>query len=121
MGKKLTVARGSWEPVRVVFKDTDGVAEDLTGYTVYFIVGHTRDGTSEIFRLTSSNVEECTVNAAAGIATFYIGEDDTEDLPEGSYWYDVWVLTPSNKYRQRVSPETLTVGPRVPVDVPPPD
>lgn len=123
MATKLKVPRGSWEPIRVLFRNADGSAEDMTDYVVHLVVGRARDGSAELFRLRSTEAEECSFTALTGNFLFYCLSSFTEELTQGTtLWYDVWTRSPGGELQQRVAPTQFEIGPRVPdeVDIPAP-
>lgn len=110
----IDIPRGSYEPVRAYFRQSDGTSiYDLTNHVVMMTVGRKKDGSDEVFRLSSADPSQCTINLATGVATFVFEEETTQDVAFGSYWYDVWVRYPDGNVRRWGEPSRLEISSRV--------
>ena len=95
----LTVDQGATFNSDVTVKDANGNAFNLTGYT------------STRTRTTIT----CTVNAdpTTGIVTMSLTADQTGQLEEGRYVYDLEILQTSSSTITRVIEGIITVRPQV--------
>lgn len=101
MSTTIIMARGSAR--RLIFELTDsetGEPLPLVDRFVELCVVTKLGAETEILTKSTQNVEDGTVtDAAGGVAEIYIYSSDTEDIPPGSYRYDVWVIEdPEHEY-----------------------
>lgn len=84
---KVSLYRGDTLTLAVVITDSSDEAYDLTDYTVTMIVKSQKNDTnaSAVIAQKTATVSDPT----SGIATFEFDTDDTDDVDEGKYWYDI--------------------------------
>ena len=89
--------QGDDEAITVTFKDEDGVAIDITGYTVFFTIKKRPDEDSDdsdaIFKATITSHTD----PANGITTIDIPRDTMADIEARRYVYDLQLKDTSDK------------------------
>ena len=91
----INIIRGDTETITVTFTDSDSVAIDITGYSVWFTVRRSVPATSLTDDTDALISKEFTTGGATGIATFAFSETDTtQDIDK--YYYDVQYKDGSN-------------------------
>jgi len=105
----LTIDQGTTFSSDVTVKDANGNPFDLTGYTA---IARMAKGYSSTRTRT---IITCTVAASAtsGVITMSLTADDTTQLEEGRYVYDLEILQTSSSTITRVIEGVITVRPQV--------
>lgn len=85
----LTYYRGSTDICSVQWKDSAGVAVDLTGYTAELTI---RDSSGTIIGETGSGIT-ATITTGSGLVEFTITDNAAAALPAGTHRYDIWVVS----------------------------
>jgi hypothetical protein len=91
-----TRKRGDTYPDRFLFKDADGAAVDITGWTAFQLTINTEklpaDNTNEVLQLTGA----ITGAATLGVVEFAWLDIDADQTP-GTYYYDVQAIMANGK------------------------
>ena len=105
----LTIDQGATFNSDVTVKDSNGNAFDLTGYTAQAKMAK---GFSSTRTRTSMT---CTIStpATTGVVTLALTADQTSQLEEGRYVYDLEILQTSSSTITRVIEGIITVRPQV--------
>lgn len=114
----LCIPQGADFDLPVQFFDEGGLAEDLTGGTVYFNLKYTTDDPTALLTKVSTTPSQVTILTpnTDGKAVVHLLNADTSALIVGyTYVYDVWAKFASGKQQQWRPPSPLTIGPRVTV------
>lgn len=96
-----TMFRGDDKTFEITVKDSDDVAVDLTGGTMFFSVKETEnDPTALITKDSAVGITEIEfTNPTGGIAQIKLVPADTRNLKAGEYLYDVqFTTTTSTKH-----------------------
>jgi hypothetical protein len=97
MGER-TRKRGDTYPDRFLFKDADGAAVDLTGWTNFQLTINPEktpvDDSGQLLQLTGA----ITGAATLGVVEFAWLDADANQTP-GTYWYDVQAIMANGKRR----------------------
>lgn len=82
--------RGADKNFRFTVLDDDGVAVDITGWAVEWVVRkHKGDqGTALLSKTAGSGIILTT--PASGILTVAVADTDTDGIPAGTYYYTLW-------------------------------
>lgn len=91
----ITVIRGDDVALNVAFKDNDGVAIDITGYTVFFTVKDNLNIDNDAEALISKTITNHTA-PLTGQTTINLSNTET-NLAEGVYSYDFQTKDGSGK------------------------
>ena len=107
----LTLYQGATYNSDVTVKDANGKAFDLTGYTASAKMAKGYASTKTRKTIT------CTVNGdpTTGIVTMSLTADQTSQLDEGRYVYDLAILQTSTSTITRVIEGIITIRPQVTV------
>jgi len=91
-GDKFKIIRGDTENIIVTFKDSDGVAINLTNKVVFFTVKEV-DAIDEIYDTNAKISKKITVhsNPTAGETTIALTSEDTNLTPK-DYLYDLQIV-----------------------------
>jgi len=92
---KITVIRGDDVTLNATFKDENGTAINITGYTVFFTVKSDLTATTDTGALISKTVTGHS-SPTTGQTTVSLTSTDT-NLAEGNYYYDFQTKDGSNK------------------------
>jgi|TARA_B100000902_G_scaffold236505_1_gene224055 hypothetical protein len=105
----LTIDQGTTFSSDVTVKDANGNAFDLTGYTALARMAKGYSSTR------TRTIITCTVAASAvsGVITMALSADETGQLEEGRYVYDLEILQTSSSTITRVIEGVITVRPQV--------
>lgn len=90
----IEIIRGDDITINCAFKDADGVAINITGYTVFLTVKN-RLGDADADALISETVSSHT-DPTNGITVITLDNSQT-DVDEGSYFYDFQLKTGAGK------------------------
>ena len=84
----LVTYRGDDMLISLTFKDSNGVAIDITGWTIFFTIKKTKDDTdaASVYEQDITTIP----NPTLGVLQFTIPHTVTQTLT-GSYWYDIQV------------------------------
>ena len=85
----LEIIRGDTISLPITIKDSDGVAIDITGATVFFTIK-----SDETLADTSASVSKTVTShpaPASGQTTVELDPTDTEDLTAGIYYWDIQI------------------------------
>jgi hypothetical protein len=91
----IEVIRGDDITINATFKDENGTAINITGYTVFFTVKDNYTSTTDTDALISKTVTSHT-NPTQGITQITIS-DTENNLDEGEYYYDFQLKDTSDK------------------------
>lgn len=105
----LTLAQGSTWSVTLTYKDANGAAINLTGYSAAMQVRASHDASSAVLSLTSG--AGLTLGGAAGTITISVAAATTATIEAGTYVYDLELTTGSTV--TRLVEGSLTVTPEV--------
>ena len=105
----LTIDQGATFSSDVTVKDSNSNAFDLTGYTASAKMAKGYQSTKTRTSIT------CTISADAttGVITLSLTADETANLEEGRYVYDLEILQTSSSTVTRVIEGIITVRPQV--------
>ena len=105
----LTIDQGATFSSDVTVKDSNNNAFDLTGYTASAKMAKGFSSTRTRTSIT------CTIStpATSGIVTLALTADQTTNLDEGRYVYDLEILQTSSSTVTRVIEGIITVRPQV--------
>ena len=105
----LTIDQGATFSSDVTVKDANNNAFDLTGYTAQAKMAKGFQSTKTRTAIT------CTVaaDATTGVITLSLTADQTSNLDEGRYVYDLEILQTSSSTVTRVIEGIITVRPQV--------
>ena len=105
----LTIDQGATFSSDVTVKDSNNNAFDLTGYTASAKMAKGFSSTRTRTSIT------CTISAPAtsGVVTLSLTADQTSNLDEGRYVYDLEILQTSSSTITRVIEGIITVRPQV--------
>jgi hypothetical protein len=93
----FTIKQGATFQYNMIWKDSDGVAIDLDGYTARMQIR--KDYEKELYiELTTEN-DRITLNNETGHIDLYISAADTEDLDFKKGRYDLELITGTTVYR----------------------
>jgi hypothetical protein len=92
---KIEVIRGDDITINATFKDDNGDAINITGYTVFFTVKDNYTSTTDSAALISKTVTTHS-SPTTGATTFDLSNTDT-NLSEGDYYYDFQLKDTTNK------------------------
>ncbi len=88
MATKISIIRGDTRTISASFVDSDGVALDLTGGTVFFTVNANSSPSDDSAAVVSKDVTSFAA-PTTGVATITLAAADTTSVTPGTYWYDV--------------------------------
>ena len=88
MAKNLTAYRGDSKVIDLTFKDGDGVAIDISLWTIFFTVKESKDDL-DADAVIAKNVTTHS-DPTHGISEIALVPADTEDLA-GNYFYDIQI------------------------------
>ena len=105
----LTIDQGTTFSSDVTVKDANGNPFDLTGYTALARMAKGYSSTR------TRTVITCTVaaDATSGVITMALSADETTQLEDGRYVYDLEILQTSSSTITRVIEGVITVRPQV--------
>ena len=105
----LTIDQGATFSSDVTVKDANNNAFDLTGYTASAKMAKGFSSTRTRTSIT------CTIStpATSGVVTLSLTADQTSNLDEGRYVYDLEILQTSSSTITRVIEGIITVRPQV--------
>jgi hypothetical protein len=86
MNQNYEITRGDDYTFTLAFKDSDGQAIDIAGYTVFFTLKEYEDDDDDDALITVDVTEHD--NDAGGITTISLSNADTDDL-NGTFFYDI--------------------------------
>lgn len=123
----LTVVQGEDETFEIAVTDANDLAYDLTGAKIYFTVRKTWKSATAIIEKKTLNAGGTDAQilmmtpqtgATKGKAQIYIIPADTtvltnDEVDEGTYVYDVWIVTAAGKRKVVRSTQTFVVEPRI--------
>jgi len=81
------IFRGDDRNYNLIFKDADGVAIDITGWTIFVTVKEKINDSDDDAKIA---IEATITNAVGGLATFSFTDVQTYEL-NGDYYYDVQI------------------------------
>lgn len=84
---KIEMIRGDTRTITATFVDSDGVAIDLTGGTVFFTVNASSEPTDDTSAIVEKDVTSFS-DPTSGVATITLDSADTNSATPGTYWYD---------------------------------
>lgn len=97
---RFRVDQGATFSRRVTWKNPDGTAVNLTGYTAALQVRATLDAATPTLELTTAN-SRITLGGAAGTIDFLVDATTMTAVPAGQYVYDL-ELTAANGTKTRL-------------------
>ena len=105
----LTIDQGTTFSSDVTVKDANGNPFDLTGYTALARMAKGYSSTR------TRTIITCTVaaDATSGVITMALSADETAQLEDGRYVYDLEILQTSSSTITRVIEGVITVRPQV--------
>jgi len=86
MVSTITINRQDTYARTINLTDSDGVAIDATGWTIYFTVRKNIPSTSTTTD-TDADISKTIAGDVSGIQTLTLSSSDT-DITPGTYWYD---------------------------------
>lgn len=103
----FTIEQGTTFTTDVTVTDSAGDAFDLSGYTAFggLAKGHSSFHTRTLFTVTITT-------PSTGVVTLDLTADQTANLEEGRYVYDVEIIRGSDSTVTRVIEGLITVRPR---------
>lgn len=99
----LQTYRGDDLDIGLTFTDTDEVPIDITGWTLFFTMKHTKDDTDDQALLQLNILPSEIAAPLTGEAKFHVTNQQSA-LFNGPYWYDIQVKKADN------SIQTVTQG-----------
>lgn len=106
MAVSIDIIRGDDKTIIMTFKNSSGVVIDISGYTVYFTVKREITDTDAQAVIQKIILPAGHSDPENGRTSVDLTHDDT-DLPEGVYWYDFQIKSPtgliSSTPRERLS------------------
>ena len=97
MGNEIIVRRGNTPTFTVTIKDGDGIAINITGYTVYFTVKVLPDGDNNDSEAIIKKDVSSHIDAVNGVTSIVLTADDTNN-EDGDYEYDIKIKDASGNY-----------------------
>lgn len=91
----LQTYRGDDIDIGLNFTDTECVPIDITGWTLFFTMKHTKDDSDAKALLMLNILPNEISDPTNGQAVFHLRNADTEKY-NGSYWYDIQVKKADN-------------------------
>lgn len=91
------IIQGDDHAIQVTFKDEDGVAINITGYTVYFTVKKKPDADEDDSTAVLKKEVTSHTDPTNGITNIEIAKADTEDVEPRRYFYDLQLKDGSGK------------------------
>lgn len=91
------IIQGDDHAIQVTFKDEDGVAINITGYTVYFTVKKKPDADEDDSTAVLKKEVSSHTDPTNGITNIEIAGADTEDVEPRRYFYDLQLKDASDK------------------------
>ena len=91
------IIQGDDSAIQVTFKDEDGVAINITGYTVYFTVKKKPDADEDDSTAVLKKEVTSHTDPTNGITNIEIAKADTEDVEPRRYFYDLQLKDGSGK------------------------
>ncbi len=88
MSTKLTTFRGDTLTKALTFKDENGTAIDITGWTIWFTIKSSQDDADSA--AVAQDIVTSHTNATAGESTISLTAAETDEL-EGNYYYDIQI------------------------------
>ena len=92
----LTAWQGKTFEEPFFFADSNKNVTNLGGYTARMQVRETIDAADVIIELTTEN-DRITIDGDRGLVTLYLEDEDTAELPTGSFKYDLELVTASGR------------------------
>ena len=96
----LAIIRGDDKYYQFEFKDNDGIALDINGWTIYF-TAKANLGDSDEDAIIAVDTDTPT-GTTDGKILIHLGNEDT-DVPGGNYWYDVQVKKANGESVSKIS------------------
>ena len=94
----IDIQRRTDRTLTITVKDNDGVAINITGYTIYFTVRETPESTTTLINKTVTSHTTPT----SGISSVTLSADTDTNIAEGSYYYQFGVRDASNNILKTV-------------------
>lgn len=88
---KIDIIRGETFPIKVTYKEQNGDAVNLTGYTAHFTIKRKWDRDADDSTAVLKKTWNTHQDAAGGITSTELTADDTLALDPGEYRFDVKV------------------------------
>lgn len=106
----ITMTAGTSKTFGLTVNDCDGNPVDITGARIIFTVKGCVDDTQPIIQKDSNNpLEIVLTQPRLGQAQIYLQPADTQNLDPGEYVFDVWVILPSGKRYQVITPTPFII------------
>lgn len=108
----LEMTRGTSKTIMLTITDEDGEAFDITGgRLVLSVKQEVSDGVHALIVKTTDDLEEAVIaDPRAGEVEIYIKPGDTQNLiPDAEYFFDVWLVLPSEERFNVVPPTSFKV------------
>lgn len=99
---ELTIYKGTTWKQTITYTDSNGVAVDITGFTVKMNVKYGYKTTDELVTSLSTSTGEITLVGSSGQINLELDYTVTADLPQGTFVYDLILIDTAT------SPETVT-------------
>lgn len=110
---EISVKRGMDKIFNISIKDSEGNAQDITGWTVYFMVKSDLDDDDS--DAVISKTIETHDNPSEGKTSFSIDREDTQELDAETYKYDIQIINESGLWRGS-SVDNFVINPSVKID-----
>ena len=94
-----TIYRGDDHDFNFDFKDGDGVAIDITGWTIFFTIKSAVDDLTADTSAVLTKEQTSHTNPTGGLTTLSLADTDTNDLDDEEYWYDFQYKNSSGKIK----------------------
>ena len=96
----------------ITWKDANGIAMNLTGFSARLAIKTAYDVAGYTFEMTTSN-GRIILGGVAGTITLYASANDTDDIGAGSYVYDLKLIPASSADAVRILQGDFVVTPQV--------
>lgn len=93
----ISIIRGTDKTLKFTKFDEEGVAVDITGYTVFFTAKVNKDDAEVDAKITKTVLPGQLSNPTEGYTTISLTYTDT-DIPAGTYWFDIKWKDADGKY-----------------------
>ena len=91
---QISIDQGATYSLALTYKDSNGTAINLTGYTAAMQIRTSYESSSTVISLTSSS--GIVITAATGLLTINITSTQTAALTPGTYVYDLEITSGAN-------------------------
>jgi len=107
----LLLEQGATFSRSITWKDEDGAPINITGYSARLQVRKDASSPTTVLEMTTTN-GRISITGPSGILNLTVAASDTEDLPPGSYLYDLELESPGGVVT-RLLEGSLSISPEV--------